>query len=55
VYDVPPGHYFTLGDSRDNSVDSRMLPEMGYVPAANLIGRAYIIYWPVARLGLKFD
>jgi len=55
VYDVPPRHYFTLGDSRDNSVDSRMLSEMGYVPAANLIGRAYIIYWPAPRLGFKFD
>ena len=39
VYAVPPGHYFMMGDNRDNAVDSR-LSQVGYVPFENLIGRA---------------
>jgi signal peptidase I len=42
IYVVPPGHYFGMGDSRDNSADSRFLNELGYIPAENLIGRADI-------------
>ncbi len=39
VYVVPAEHYFGMGDSRDNSADSRFLDELGYIPAENLIGR----------------
>jgi signal peptidase I len=42
---VPEGHYFAMGDNRDDSSDSRY---WGFVPRANIIGRPLLIYWSIS-------
>ncbi len=43
-YVVPEGDVFCMGDNRDNSLDSRVLNAVGYVPLENLVGRAEFIF-----------
>ena len=50
-YRVPAGHYFMMGDNRDNSSDSRVENQVGYVPVENLIGRVQILFWSVDEKG----
>ena len=69
-YTVPDGHYFVMGDNRDNSQDSRALRQVGFVPLENFVGRAQFLFfstngdariweiwkWPFAiRYGRLFD
>lgn len=55
VYVVPPGYYFAMGDNRDGSLDSRVQDEVGFIPAENLIGRAWFIFFSTEGIGDKCD
>jgi signal peptidase I len=50
---VPSGHYFTMGDNRDASDDSRY---WGFVPERNIVGRAFMVWWnfdAMSRIGTR--
>jgi len=46
--EVPADHYFVLGDHRNSSSDSR---SWGWVPRANIYGKAVFVYWPFDKIG----
>ncbi len=49
---VPPDHYFVLGDNRNRSSDSHAWQDDWALPKENIIGQAWLIYWPRSAFGL---
>ena len=46
---VPENHFYVLGDNSSNSMDSRY---WGFVPKSKLVGKAFLIHWPLQRIQL---
>lgn len=55
IFTVPEGHYFMMGDNRDNSRDSRVQEEVGFVPFENIVGRADFLFFSTNHYAALFE
>ncbi len=55
LFTVPEGHYFMMGDNRDNSQDSRVMEMVGFVPFENIVGRADFLFFSTNHYAALYE